>query len=860
MQYRVFTPSPPFFRTASHALATTVGGLVWIGLLGICLSSARGGDPLNVVLFVVDDLGWVDNDLDYSQLSSQHRGDTDAFFETPHLRDMASAGLTLTQAYTSSPVCSPTRASLMLGQSPATHRVSQFIGGPDTPGFSYLRSLPTAPTTLAESFLGAGYQTGFAGKWHLGSFPTQHGFQQNFGGGSQGLPSTWFANANGGFPWATGLPEDGPAFAGEYLTDRLTRDSVDFIQSAVAASQPFFLDLSHYGVHVPFAAPQQLVTKYSNKLANGSYAKFNDLTPSQRAEVATYAAMVEAVDSSLGAVRAALDTAGVADNTLFAFASDNGGLAIPDFGNFATDDMNGPLRNGKGTVYEGGIRTPLVISGPGIASGVSDLPIISHDLFPTLLTAAGVPLPSQPRDGVDHAAFLLGGAPPDRGDKPVVVHYPHYSNQDGRPTGALIDGDWKLIQNYEHGGLELFDLENDLSESTDIELGQLRRAERMRSALHQFLQDTEAQVPRLLSRAFPVDPLDAGNPLAVRNGSFEFDVLPDNTSGDPANPAARIPTGWSWVNGVVLRNGGVANPDSGSLFGPDFPDTDGPGANGAMDGQQIFYLGSLVDVDGNDVTGQLVGIEQQLDAVLQSDAKYTIRFAAGARTDQTVFVDGLVRLLAGDTILAEYETPQDPRGLFRELQLIYNYDPIHAELLGQPLGIQLLRDTDGGKVSYDNVRFYQSKLVVDCDFDANGVCNLDDIDALVNEIAAMTDDPVFDLNGDGTVDLGDRDRWLSEAGIANLPSQNPYLLGDANLDGFVDGQDFIIWNGHKFSQTTAWSRGNFNGDDFIDGQDFIAWNNNKFQSSATVAVPEPATGSMWLAVTALSFCLMRRSR
>ncbi|MEZ6193892.1 MAG: sulfatase, partial [Phycisphaerales bacterium] len=545
-------------------------------LLGITPVDAQ----TNVVLFVVDDLGWADNDLGYSEQFAQQRGDTDAFFETPNLRAMAAQGASFTQAYTSSPICSPTRASLMLGQSPARHRVTQFIGGPDAPGFSYLRSLPATPTTVAEALRDAGYRTGYAGKWHLGSLPTQHGFQSNFGGGSQGLPSSWFANANGGFAWANGLPDDGPAFAGEYLTDRLTRDAVDFINESVGAGEPFFLDLSHYGVHVPFAAPQALIDKYTDKLANGNYAKFNSLTASQRQEVATYAAMVESVDQSLGTVRAALVAAGVADDTLMVFTSDNGGLATPDFGNFAAGDMNAPLRNGKGTLYEGGVRVPMIAAGPGVIPGDRAGPVISHDLFPTFLSAAGVTLPGQAGDGVDLTPALAGGPAPDRGDKPVLIHYPHVSNQGGRPGGALIQGDWKIIQSYEHGGIELYNLANDLGETTDLESTELARVERMRVELHTFLAATAAQVPT----GFSKDTRHAGVPVVIGNHSFEGEPLPDNVSGDPGHPDERTPGNWAWVGGVELSNGGLANPNAGTLFGPDFPGTDGAGTNGAMDG------------------------------------------------------------------------------------------------------------------------------------------------------------------------------------------------------------------------------------------------------------------------------------
>ena len=703
-----------------------------------------------MVLFLVDDLGWADNDLGYSQQFAQQRGDTDAFFETPNLRSMADEGMSFTQAYASSPVCSPTRASLMLGQSPAKHRITQFIGGPDTPGFQYTRSLPGGATTIAEAMRDHGYRTGYAGKWHLGSLPTQHGFQENYGGGSQGLPSSWFANSNGGFGWATGLPNDGPAFAGEYLTDRLTRDAVDFIDTAVGNNEPFFLDMSHYGVHVPFAAPQPLIDKYVAKLDAGSYAQFDNLTASQRLEVATYAAMTEAVDSSLGAIRGALDDNQIADDTIVVFFSDNGGLATPDFGNFAADDMNAPLRNGKGTLYEGGSRVPMVVTGPGVAQGSNDQAVIGHDLYTTILNATGITLPNQHNDGVDLAPLLAGGQAIDRGDKPVMIHYPHLSNQGGRPGGVIIDGDWKLIQSYEHGGIELYNLANDLGETTDLEGDELMLAERMRVDLHLFLAATNAQRPA----GFNLDTQYAGAPLEVINPSFEVDVLPDNTSGDPSNTAARTPTGWSWVGGVELRNGGVANPNENTLLGPDFSGTDGDGLNGAMDGPQHIYFGSLVDANNTDVTGQRVGLEQTLSSTYTRASDYTLRFAAAGRSDQSVFVDGLVRVLAGSTVIAEYQTPHDANGLFREYQFGFSSLGMDPTLFDLPLTIQLLRDIDGGKVSYDHIRLYQD---LRADLDGDGFVGINDLNIILAEWnnSVPLENPAADPSGDGFVGISD---------------------------------------------------------------------------------------------------------
>jgi len=659
-------------------------------------------EPTNVVLFVVDDLGWVDNDLFYSEAFANQRGDTDAFYETPNLKAMSVGGTTFTQAYSPSPVCSPTRASLLLGQAPTTHKISQWIGGPNN-GVSYVRDLPTTSTTIAEAFQGAGYATAHSGKWHLGDdlSPLGHGFDQNFGGGSQGNPgNNWYANANGGFPVFNNLPEDGTKYAGEYLTDRLTREAVGFINQSSGRNDPFFLQLSHYGVHTPLSAPQALVDKYAAKLNSGNYEKFDSLSAVERDRVAIYAAMMESVDQSLGAVRQSLEANNIDDNTMVAFISDNGGLR-----QLTGDDINGPLRNGKGTLYEGGIRVPILVSGPGVAAGVENkTPIIGHDLFPTLLNAAGVALPNQPLDGVALNDILAKGGTLDRGDNPVVIHYPHESPQGGLPGGAIIQGDSKLIQSYEHGGVELYNLKSDLSETTDLERNHLFEAETLRVEMHRFLERTGADV----TSGFVIDTRHAGQPIAVRNGDFEIDSVPDNTAGTPTNGFGTI-SDWQWVDGIQLSFGGLANPDDGGLPGPDFAGTDGDGANGAMQGEQVIYFGSYVDQNGDALSG-LVGIEQTLTETFAADGEYTLRFAAAARADQNVSVNGLVRLLAGDTVIGEYQTPSDAKGLFRDYQLVVDASVLDPSLNGQALKIQLFRGNGSGKVSYDNIRLYTTAV------------------------------------------------------------------------------------------------------------------------------------------------------
>jgi arylsulfatase A-like enzyme len=677
-------------------------------LFGIMFAAnATAQTNQNVILFTVDDLGWADNDLAYSQAFAASRGDTDSFFETPNLRAMAQSGTTFTQAYSSSPVCSPARASLMLGQTPGRHGITQWIGGPDEPGFSYVRNLPQASTTIAEAFQAEGYATAQSGKWHLGSqvTPLAHGFDENFGGGPQGTPGSWYSDNSGGFAWANNLPGGAGNPAGEYLTDRITRDAVNFIDSSSGNGEPFFLNLSHYGVHTPINAPAALREKYVQKINSGNYEKFSGLNAAEQSTLATYAAMVESVDQSLGAVKQALVRNGIDNNTTVAFISDHGGLAT-ELDRTPPPTLNGPLRNGKGTLYEGGIRVPVLFSGPGIDAGVvNDTPIIGHDLFPTLLQSAGVALPNQTIDGVDLTSVLAGGGPVDRGDNDIVVHYPHRSPQGGFPSGAIIQGKSKLIQSYDHGGIERYDLANDISETIDLERSDLFKTETMRVELHEYLARTNSPVPD----GFQIDTRHAGRSIDVANGDFELNPVGDNTSTGPSNAANRAIANWVWVDDIQLDFGGLSNPDSGtSTGGPDFPGTDGTGINGAMDGPQIVYFGSP-----SPASSPLVGIEQVLDANLMDNGEYTVRFAAGVRSDQPnqdLFVDGLVRLLAGDTIIGEYETPHDGVGLFRDYQFIVDASTLDRSLVGEQLTIQLFRDTDGGKVSFDNVRLFTTAV------------------------------------------------------------------------------------------------------------------------------------------------------
>lgn len=419
-------------------------------------------DRPNILVILVDDLGARDLGI---------YGST--FHETPHLDRLARNGVLFRQAYAAANVCSPTRASLLTGRHPARLGITDWLPGrPDRPDQPLLRPalpghLDPAEVTFAEVLRDAGYRTGFIGKWHLGEqsphLPTAQGFDVNVGGSGKGQPPSYFS------PHRLPNLEDGPD--GEHLDDRLAREAAAFVRDAAARGQPFLLCLWHYAVHTPLQARPETIAKYERKLATFPPAgpAFTEDGPDGRVRVRqshpTYAAMMESLDTSVGQTLAALESLGLLADTVVVFTSDNGGLSTAE----GSPTSNLPLRAGKGWAYEGGVRTPLIVSWPARlpAGATTDTVVSSPDLFPTLLDLAGLPLrPDLHRDGRSFAAALR--APSDlTPERAIHWHYPHYSNQRGRPHGAIRVGRWKLIEWYEDNRTELYDLETDVGESTD---------------------------------------------------------------------------------------------------------------------------------------------------------------------------------------------------------------------------------------------------------------------------------------------------------------------------------------------------------------------------------------------------------
>ena len=425
----------------------------------------------NVIIILADDLGWADLGC---------YGST--YHETPNLDRLAKQGLRFTNAYAACPVCSPTRASILTGKYPARLHLTDWLPGrKDFPNQKLARpvirqQLPLEEVTLAEALKPAGYVCASVGKWHLGGngfLPTDQGFDKNVGGTQTGSPP------GGYFKFKT--PTMTAADDKEYLTDRLTDEALKFIEAN--KDRPFFLYLPHYAVHIPLQAKAALVERYRAKRKRG-------LTHDNP----IYAAMLHSLDEGVGRVLGKLDELKLADDTLVVFTSDNGGLSVKEGPNTPATS-NAPLRAGKGYLYEGGVREPFIVRWPGhIKPDTCDLPVISTDLFPTVLDVAGVkPDPKVPCDGVSLLPFLTGPGEPKRAA--LYWHYPHYSNQGGRPGGAVRAGRFKLIEHYEDDRVELFDLSADPGEKKDLAAADPETAKRLRKMLHDWRKEVNAQMP-----------------------------------------------------------------------------------------------------------------------------------------------------------------------------------------------------------------------------------------------------------------------------------------------------------------------------------------------------------------------------
>ena len=426
---------------------------------------------MNVVLFLIDDLGWKDLGCQGSD-----------YYQTPNIDQLAAEGTRFTDAYAACALCSPTRASVMTGKYPARLMLTQWLpAGRWSPKENkkregrFLRELPLEEFTLAETLRDAGYVTLHVGKWHLGgppfSLPAQHGFDVNVAGSEHGSPGGYFYPYTG--KWTvptTGSPvvkttlPDGKK--GEYLTDRLTDEAIALIRQN--KDGPFFLYFPHYAVHSPLQAKPSMIDRYEA------------IPEKERQGQPAYAAMVESVDQSVGRVMDVLSELGLDDHTMVIVTSDNGGLAK------ATN--HAPLRANKGSHYEGGIRVPMIIKAPGTSKqgSVNSAPVITNDLYPTILDMVGLPLrPHQHQDGVSLSALLKGEKALDR--EALFWHYPHYNQHPHSAPASIIRRDsWKLIEFLETGEIELYNLASDIGETKDQSESQPELARNLLAKLREW--------------------------------------------------------------------------------------------------------------------------------------------------------------------------------------------------------------------------------------------------------------------------------------------------------------------------------------------------------------------------------------
>ncbi len=494
--------------------------IAYIITLLICIAGQRSiAQPAykqpNVLLILADDLGWADVQCYGS-----------SFYETPNVNKLAAQGIRFTNGYAACPVCSPTRASILTGKYPIKTGVTDWIKGRQHDGKAspyekmiaqpFRLMLPFEEETIAEAALKKNYKTFIAGKWHLGeeekSWPEAHGFQVNKGGFSKGSPAGYKNDSTGGYftPYSNPRLPDGPS--GEYLTDRLTDEAISFINEN--SRSPFFLMYSLYAVHNPLQAPAALIEKYQAKkraLQIPDSVRFRKDEPwmwfekgwKQRTvqDNAVYAAMIENMDDNIGRLLNTLDALGISDNTIVIFTSDNGGLSTAE----GSPTANGPLRAGKGWLYEGGIRVPLTIkwSGHIPAGQVSAMPVSSVDIFATLYKAiCHKPVLNKAVDGEDMVALLKNEK--KNSGRTLFWHYPHYSNQGGKPGAAILKNGLKLILNYEDNSIELYNLANDISEQHNIASANTSLAAAYKKILDKWLHDNSAKFP-VINRAYRAD-------------------------------------------------------------------------------------------------------------------------------------------------------------------------------------------------------------------------------------------------------------------------------------------------------------------------------------------------------------------
>lgn len=446
------------------------------------LATRAAAKPLNFVLFLIDDMGW----RDCSPYGSR-------YYETPNIQRLAREGMRFTNAYAACPVCSPTRAAILTGKYPARLQLTDWIPGrrqhPSAKLLvpSFRQELPLAEETIAERLKTSGYRTASIGKWHLGGDgfdPTAQGFDLSVAGTSRGSPPGYFG------------PFQLPNLTGGGSEDELSALLAARAEQYLEANQdrPFLLYLPHFAVHTPLQAKKPIIEKYAAK-------------PDHQGQP-VYGALVETMDEAVGRVLRKIDELGIADRTVVLFTSDNGGLRYEGKAKVPVTN-NSPARAGKGHLYEGGVRVPLIVRWPGVTKPGSTCaePVISTDFFPTIAAMAGMAAASP--DGMSLVPLLRGAGRLKR--KALFWHYPHYSNQGGVPGGAIRRGDWKLIEFYEEDRIELYNLEKDPGERMNLAVREAAVARALREDLRRWRASVRATLPKINPH---YDPATAGQGLS----------------------------------------------------------------------------------------------------------------------------------------------------------------------------------------------------------------------------------------------------------------------------------------------------------------------------------------------------------
>ncbi|MFI3287531.1 MAG: sulfatase [Rikenellaceae bacterium] len=501
-------------KVSKTMLLGTSGAL----LAGCGASEAEKTKQPNVLFILVDDFGWAD---------VSYNGST--FYETPNIDRLASEGMVFTDGYAAASISSPTRVSLMTGKYPARTQVTDWILGyqwglNEEQLSKYKMIVPVIEpnmkleeVTMAEAMKEGGYDTYFIGKWHCANdsthYPEYQGFDVNIGGWHKGGPNGNRRSGGGegayNTPYNNPYLTDGPA--GEYLTDRLTDEAIKLIDRSIASPEndPFFLYLSYYSVHVPIEPKPELTEYFKAKAERMGIDKIDPFTQDLQwyndadykawhwkertiQSDAEYAALIYAMDQNIGRLLDKLVAEGLDKNTIVCFTADNGGLSTAE----GSHTTNYPLRAGKGWLYEGGIREPFIIKYPGVIEAGSECntPVVSTDFYPTILDLAGLPLKEEQHcDGESLKPLLTQQGTLER--ESIFFHYPHYGGKGDSPAGVIRKGDMKLIEFFETGKYELYNLREDISETNDLSDSLPEVLEAMKTELHQWQKNIDAQMP-----------------------------------------------------------------------------------------------------------------------------------------------------------------------------------------------------------------------------------------------------------------------------------------------------------------------------------------------------------------------------